>query len=132
MFIVFLSLSGCNFFHVVFFFKQKTAYEMRISDWSSDVCSSDLRLGRRIGHGGSKADLVDKDHVQRLVDAGQPCAAEDAERQRREQQDVACQRDAEAGLLRAIDHGLSSPAVTRATLLRPARLSSPITRMTRP
>src|SRR3546814_7531231 len=29
----------CAFF---FFFKQKTAYEMRISDWSSDVCSSDL------------------------------------------------------------------------------------------
>src|SRR3546814_11176144 len=28
----------------VFFFKQKTAYEMRISDWSSDVCSSDLIL----------------------------------------------------------------------------------------
>src|SRR3546814_18820871 len=28
----------------MFFFKQKTAYEMRISDWSSDVCSSDLRL----------------------------------------------------------------------------------------
>src|SRR3546814_4535040 len=27
-----------------FFFKQKTAYEMRISDWSSDVCSSDLEL----------------------------------------------------------------------------------------
>src|SRR3546814_2996260 len=27
-----------------FFFKQKTAYEMRISDWSSDVCSSDLYL----------------------------------------------------------------------------------------
>src|SRR3546814_3836340 len=30
-------------FGVVCFFKQKTAYEMRISDWSSDVCSSDLR-----------------------------------------------------------------------------------------
>src|SRR3546814_2613653 len=29
-----------------FFFKQKTAYEMRISDWSSDVCSSDLQLAR--------------------------------------------------------------------------------------
>src|SRR3546814_10533203 len=27
----------------IFFFKQKTAYEMRISDWSSDVCSSDLK-----------------------------------------------------------------------------------------
>src|SRR3546814_4461120 len=31
---------GC--IRVVFFFKQKTAYEMRISDWGSDVCSSDL------------------------------------------------------------------------------------------
>src|SRR3546814_10334587 len=29
---------------MVFFFKQKTAYEMRISDWISDVCSSDLQL----------------------------------------------------------------------------------------
>src|SRR3546814_7905850 len=29
-----------------FFFKQKTAYEMRISDWSSDVCSSDLKSGQ--------------------------------------------------------------------------------------
>src|SRR3546814_2132370 len=38
-----------------FCFKQKTAYEMRISDWSSDVCSSDLALrtlkAQRIGHG---------------------------------------------------------------------------------
>src|SRR3546814_7028381 len=32
----------CCFFLCFFFFKQKTAYEMRISDWSSDVCSSDL------------------------------------------------------------------------------------------
>src|SRR3546814_2523518 len=34
------------FYHnccIFFFFKQKTAYEMRISDWSSDVCSSDLK-----------------------------------------------------------------------------------------
>src|SRR3546814_7388366 len=31
-----------------FFFKQKTAYEMRISDWSSDVCSSDLRINASI------------------------------------------------------------------------------------
>src|SRR3546814_8577703 len=45
----------------VFFFKQKTAYEMRISDWSSDVCSSDLRaqaarsarIRRRPGHPGT-------------------------------------------------------------------------------
>src|SRR3546814_2241418 len=32
----------CGLSLVCFFFKQKTAYEMRISDWSSDVCSSDL------------------------------------------------------------------------------------------
>src|SRR3546814_3794695 len=36
--VIMLVLSLCYFF----FFKQKTAYEMRISDWSSDVCSSDL------------------------------------------------------------------------------------------
>src|SRR3546814_9754592 len=34
---------SCRYF--CFFFKQKTAYEMRISDWSSDVCSSDLEVG---------------------------------------------------------------------------------------
>src|SRR3546814_14839375 len=32
-----------------FFFKQKTAYEMRISDWSSDVCSSDLQIALEAG-----------------------------------------------------------------------------------
>src|SRR3546814_4491120 len=35
----------CLYF-LFFFFKQKTAYEMRISDWSSDVCSSDLRISK--------------------------------------------------------------------------------------
>src|SRR3546814_7699420 len=34
-------------FSAFFFFKQKTAYEMRISDWSSDVCSSDLLVERQ-------------------------------------------------------------------------------------
>src|SRR3546814_6039086 len=38
--IIFMFLITCCCFFV--FFKQKTAYEMRISDWSSDVCSSDL------------------------------------------------------------------------------------------
>src|SRR3546814_6901770 len=41
---------------VFFFFKQKTAYEMRISDWSSDVCSSDLPVDvRRIEFSGTRA-----------------------------------------------------------------------------
>src|SRR3546814_1440740 len=39
--IILVSVYG---FFVFFFFKQKTAYEMRISDWSSDVCSSDLQF----------------------------------------------------------------------------------------
>src|SRR3546814_6243859 len=37
-------LSGQFSLTCFFFFKQKTAYEMRISDWSSDVCSSDLQF----------------------------------------------------------------------------------------
>src|SRR3546814_2490083 len=36
--------------YMFFFIKQKTAYEMRISDWSSDVCSSDLGGSISIGH----------------------------------------------------------------------------------
>src|SRR3546814_3247648 len=39
----------------VFFFKQKTAYEMRISDWSSDVCSSDLCTGPVVPHRARRA-----------------------------------------------------------------------------
>src|SRR3546814_2954270 len=35
---------------IVFFFRQKTAYEMRISDWSSDVCSSDLGTAQAADH----------------------------------------------------------------------------------
>src|SRR3546814_9123098 len=38
-----LDLMRCMCCIGVFFFKQKTAYELRISDWSSDVCSSDLQ-----------------------------------------------------------------------------------------
>src|SRR3546814_19097201 len=55
-----------------FFFKQKTAYEMRISDWSSDVCSSDLHVtagidvGRRIA-GNSGLHALDRrgNHIAR-------------------------------------------------------------------
>src|SRR3546814_10092678 len=59
---------------VCFFFKQKTAYEMRISDWSSDVCSSDLvaqqaldRPGRRVAEraDGVALDLIG--HVEQGV-----------------------------------------------------------------
>src|SRR3546814_7148948 len=43
---------------VFFFFKQKTAYEMRISDWSSDVCSSDLCSMVPVGNAGCKGNKV--------------------------------------------------------------------------
>src|SRR3546814_7348736 len=43
---------------VFFFFKQKTAYEMRISDWSSDVCSSDLFIAARVRVPGVRDDPV--------------------------------------------------------------------------
>src|SRR3546814_3342451 len=55
-----------------FFFKQKTAYEMRISDWSSDVCSSDVDVDRaesagaaRVDHGAGFLDALDA--VDRLL-----------------------------------------------------------------
>src|SRR3546814_10875513 len=47
----------CTLF-VFFFFKQKTAYEMRISDWSSDVCSSDLDAALRIAIGAANRQVA--------------------------------------------------------------------------
>src|SRR3546814_2679115 len=44
LFITTFVLICLSFIYFFFFFKQKTAYDMRISDWSSDVCSSDLVL----------------------------------------------------------------------------------------
>src|SRR3546814_2937020 len=50
-------MSICIYISVLlfFFFKQKTAYEMRISDWSSDVCSSDLSGRPWLDTGGSSS-----------------------------------------------------------------------------
>src|SRR3546814_688601 len=65
-----------NFFFCVFFvFKQKTAYELRISDWSSDVCSSDLVLAEP-GDAGGRADRRGLPHASEGVPRGgqAPCA----------------------------------------------------------
>src|SRR3546814_9818088 len=48
---------------LVFFFKQKTAYELSISDWSSDVCSSDLLTRQRV----RKAYLLQSDQLRTLL-----------------------------------------------------------------
>src|SRR3546814_14292205 len=67
------------------FFKQKTAYEMRISDWSSDVCSSDLLTcpekfssGRRkrVDRLALTASIVVIDAVALIVPVQNPCANE--------------------------------------------------------
>src|SRR3546814_7592471 len=64
----------CRFF---LFFKQKTAYEMRISDWSSDVCSSDLKVvlyaairvaEAEADEGIERQPAVDAEHVPVLVE----------------------------------------------------------------
>src|SRR3546814_1687877 len=63
---------------VFFFFKQKTAYEMRISDWSSDVCSSDLLAAMAEARLGGTVDLsavrllcpIDHEDAAHLLVAG--------------------------------------------------------------
>src|SRR3546814_4603870 len=56
---------------VIFFFKQKTAYEMRISDWSSDVCSSDLFGERKATQlGAAKAEIGKAEQDAVLVHFG--------------------------------------------------------------
>src|SRR3546814_6769637 len=54
---------------VFFIFKQKTAYDMRISDWSSDVCSSDLHFARTAGNRG-EAEHRDVHRHQEIVERG--------------------------------------------------------------
>src|SRR3546814_7393692 len=67
----------------IFFFKQKTAYEMRISDWSSDVCSSDLswRTARRArAHVGDPQPLFEACSAFGVVEG---CKADDMYAQQR-------------------------------------------------
>src|SRR3546814_9455284 len=56
-------------FCCVFFFKQKTAYEMRISDWSSDVCSSDL-MRTNFDFAPYRRSTVGFDRLFNLLEAG--------------------------------------------------------------
>src|SRR3546814_7059772 len=82
MFYLFVEVCSFSFFFV--FFKQKTAYEMRISDWSSDVCSSDLPPLESMACGvlplcsnrsaipevvGEAGVLLDPDHPEAFTDA---------------------------------------------------------------
>src|SRR3546814_6172750 len=69
----------------VFFCKQKTAYEMRISDWSSDVCSSDLIRERR---DAQEQRLDRQQHLRAVRQRQQKLAGFDAPRLARETVDL--------------------------------------------
>src|SRR3546814_5362436 len=73
-----------------FFFKQKTAYEMRISDWSSDVCSSDLMVSAAEQHAQQVRESVSGLHEQAQEEIlGLRSAAEHvADRMRREASEI--------------------------------------------
>src|SRR3546814_13110764 len=75
-------------FGLFFFFKQKTAYEMRISDWSSDVCSSDLADGEDMA-GDDRGRIVQEGGIDPALEAA-ACIARQAER-------LAGERDAFGG-----------------------------------
>src|SRR3546814_6074103 len=59
---------GLSVLEMFFFFKQKTAYEMRISDWSSDVCSSDLRFFNHLITAMQTPSVIGS--IERDIDAG--------------------------------------------------------------
>src|SRR3546814_12078412 len=79
---------------IFFFFKQKTAYEMRISDWSSDVCSSDLRqqqADNRSEVGNEGEETGDKADGEPEVEAGKRQANGIEHRQRQADRSLAAQ-----------------------------------------
>src|SRR3546814_19543353 len=97
-----------------FFFKQKTAYEMRISDWSSDVCSSDLpRLHIRRGavHGRS-ASSIPSSLSPKHGSESQPEAARSSSRlgsDRRESDDLRCPRATGPKSAAPLPHAMAAP-----------------------
>src|SRR3546814_7552838 len=66
-------LNVLNLFRFFFFFKQMTAYEMRISDWSSDVCSSDLAMAMNIRNSSNisvtESEFEDLHHAINFLDS---------------------------------------------------------------
>src|SRR3546814_13127027 len=74
-------------FFCFFFFKQKTAYEMRISDWSSDVCSSDLKKADATAAAEAERQAARIAAQEKITQARAAAAAVEAA-QRREQQAI--------------------------------------------
>src|SRR3546814_9531871 len=85
MFSWFGAIDGSRCVLVFFFFKQKTAYEMRISDWSSDVCSSDLHGDLAGGGIGARLDGAGNVEAVPELDRGRRLGAAGGDRQQRQQ-----------------------------------------------
>src|SRR3546814_1552509 len=92
-----------------FFFKQKTAYEMRISDWSSDVCSSDPVVNHFLQLGGHRRDQVAE--AGALVGEIEPDAVGAGEQQRGNQEDRPARHLAFRRRRREMQLGLAVEAV---------------------
>src|SRR3546814_9555511 len=86
---LYINILSVSLVCVFFFFKQKTAYEMRISDWSSDVCSSDLVTAaevhdeelilavlRELVHRDGSQFLLERFGVKRLLKIGRASCRE--------------------------------------------------------
>src|SRR3546814_8059393 len=78
LFSVVMGICGCLLLVLCYFlfFKQKTAYEMRISDWSSDVCSSDLGAGVEAGGRAAPDDADSRERLDRRLVEGAVDVAE--------------------------------------------------------
>src|SRR3546814_6960600 len=98
----------------VFFFKQKTAYEMRISDWSSDVCSSDILFAetaaKRLGRG----------HRAVVIPARQPHPGGDAIGHMRRQPDASADIDPVIAIASGIEQRKSTRIGIGVNVERPA------------
>src|SRR3546814_18635623 len=125
MFVIFYSV--VYGFVVFFFFKQKTAYEMRISDWSSDVCSSDLGDRGQLLVGQDRV-LLTRLRILEGERLGEAAIDGGGRRERAERGDVAAARAADARGLhprgRRAATGLS--AATRAGCQRDAGADAPV------
>src|SRR3546814_20548475 len=102
---------------IFFFFKQKTAYDLRISDWSSDVCSSDLHglkdlVRELVGAEISKQQQSSDWGAPQLSEAQQDYAASDVRylHRLREKMDERLAREHRAGLAQACFDFLPAPA----------------------
>src|SRR3546814_7126602 len=102
---------------IFFFFKQKTAYEMRISDWSSDVCSSDLIGAVESQRQLAKRSVTAGAHL--IEDCGNAFAQFARDRPRRARQRGGALRVVEVGPIESYRQGAHASILSTGTTIRP-------------